>query len=211
MYVKMSELVKRSGEPKSTITFYIKEGLLPAPRKYKPNLYLYHISTVDRLKYINLLKDKFNFSIQEIKEYMKKVRFEDSNPLDKLANTLALTAKLNYEPVYFENDVLIKCKISPGFLQKLIDNNIITPKMNKYSDTDLEIIMFAKQFENNEVVFQILKAYSNAAVEVARKEKEFLNNMIENDEKKDDTFILDIINDLKRKIFAIKTIEKIIN
>ena len=39
--LKMNELVKRSNTPKSTILYYLKEGLLPEPMKDKPNFHLY--------------------------------------------------------------------------------------------------------------------------------------------------------------------------
>ncbi len=209
MYVKMSELVKRSGEPKSTINYYIKEGLLPSPKKYKPNLYLYHISTIDRLKYISMLKDKFSFSIKEIKDYMRNCKFENDNLLEKLTATLALNEKINDEPVYFENDVLIKCKVSPVFLEKLIEKKIIVPKLNKYSEADLDMIKLAKKLESDEAVFKIMAEYSIAAYEIAEKEKKFTEEILKRDDNDTENLLFSIINDLKKKIMVIKTIEKI--
>ena len=39
--LKMNDLVKFSQTPKSTILYYVKEGLLPEPVKDKPNFHLY--------------------------------------------------------------------------------------------------------------------------------------------------------------------------
>ena len=37
MSIKMAELMKRTGETRSTLLFYVKEGLLQEPSKPKPN------------------------------------------------------------------------------------------------------------------------------------------------------------------------------
>ena len=39
--LKMNDLVKLSQTPKSTVLYYVKEGLLPEPVKDKPNFHLY--------------------------------------------------------------------------------------------------------------------------------------------------------------------------
>jgi len=50
MALKMKELIAQSGESKSTILYYVKEGLLPQPSKPKPNVHLYDESSVEILR-----------------------------------------------------------------------------------------------------------------------------------------------------------------
>ena len=47
--LKMNDLVKLSQTPKSTVLYYVKEGLLPEPVKDKPNFHLYDEYCVELL------------------------------------------------------------------------------------------------------------------------------------------------------------------
>ena len=50
--LKMNDLVKLSQTPKSTVLYYVKEGLLPEPVKDKPNFHLYDEHCVKLLSFI---------------------------------------------------------------------------------------------------------------------------------------------------------------
>ena len=71
MAVKMKELMGQSGESKSTILFYVKEGLLPEHVKPKPNVHLYAESCVQILKFIKYLQENFSYSIAEMQMQMQ--------------------------------------------------------------------------------------------------------------------------------------------
>ncbi len=79
MSLKMATLVKESGISKSTILYYIKEGLLPSPQKPKPNVHLYDESCISILNFIKYLQEHLNYSITEIKSIIddNKIDFED--------------------------------------------------------------------------------------------------------------------------------------
>ena len=66
--LKMNDLVKFSQTPKSTILYYVKEGLLPEPVKDKPNFHLYDERCVALLAFIKYLQTNFNASISQIKD-----------------------------------------------------------------------------------------------------------------------------------------------
>ena len=53
--LKMNDLVKLSHTPKSTVLYYVKEGLLPEPVKDKPNFHLYDEYCVELLS-LNIYK-----------------------------------------------------------------------------------------------------------------------------------------------------------
>jgi hypothetical protein len=122
---------------------------------------------------------------------------------------MASSEDINMESTYFENDILINAKVTPTFLKKLIEKKIIQPKSNKYSANDLEIIKFAKKFENNEFVLDILASYSKIAEELALAEKKFFSAIIKEDlsESEKENIVISIINDFKKKILISKTIE----
>ncbi len=83
MGLKMATLVEKSGVSKSTILFYVKEGLLPEPQKPKPNVHLYHDSSIAILRFIKYLQEHLHYSITEIKSIMidNKIDFNDDSDI----------------------------------------------------------------------------------------------------------------------------------
>ncbi|UCD80325.1 MAG: MerR family transcriptional regulator [Desulfobacterales bacterium] len=69
--MKISQLVKRTGVPKETIHFYIREGLLRKPRKSGVNTAEYNESYVDQIRLIKNLRDNYYLPIPEIKKIVK--------------------------------------------------------------------------------------------------------------------------------------------
>jgi DNA-binding transcriptional MerR regulator len=79
--MKISELVKRTGVPKETIHFYIREGLLRKPRKSGVNSAKYNESYVDQIQLIKDLRDNYYLPIPEIKKVVKE--FKKQSPSDQ--------------------------------------------------------------------------------------------------------------------------------
>lgn len=70
--MKISELAKAAEVPKETIHFYIRQGLLPKPRKRARNMADYDDSCVERIKYIKELQDKHFLPLSEIKKIINR-------------------------------------------------------------------------------------------------------------------------------------------
>ncbi len=79
--MKIRELVKRTGVPKETIHFYIREGLLRKPRKSNVNSAEYNESYVDQIQLIKNLRDNFYLPIPQIKKIVKD--FRKQSPSDQ--------------------------------------------------------------------------------------------------------------------------------
>jgi len=79
--MKISELVKRTGVPKETIHFYIREGLLRKPRKSGVNSAEYGERYVDQIQLIKDLRDNYYLPIPEIKKVVKD--FKKQSPSDQ--------------------------------------------------------------------------------------------------------------------------------
>ena len=79
--MKISQLVKRTGVPKETIHFYIREGLLRKPRKSGVNAAEYNESYVGQIRLIKDLRDNYYLPIPEIKKIVKD--FKKLSPSDK--------------------------------------------------------------------------------------------------------------------------------
>ena len=79
--MKISQLVKRTGVPKETIHFYIREGLLRKPRKSGVNAAEYNESYVDQIRLIKDLRENYYLPIPEIKKIVKD--FKKLSPSDQ--------------------------------------------------------------------------------------------------------------------------------
>ena len=79
--MKISQLVKRTGVPKETIHFYIRQGLLRKPRKSGVNSAEYNESYVDQIQLIKDLRDNYYLPIPEIKKIVKD--FRKQSPSDQ--------------------------------------------------------------------------------------------------------------------------------
>ena len=79
--MKISQLVKRTGVPKETIHFYIREGLLRKPRKSSVNAAEYNENYVDQIQLIKDLRDNYYLPIPEIKKIVKD--FRKQSPSDQ--------------------------------------------------------------------------------------------------------------------------------
>jgi len=72
--MKISSVVKRTGVPKETIHFYIREGLLRKPRKSGVNIADYTENHVKQVLFIKELRDNFYFPIPLIRKIVRKVK-----------------------------------------------------------------------------------------------------------------------------------------
>jgi DNA-binding transcriptional MerR regulator len=70
--LKISELVQRTGVSKETVHYYIRDGLLPRPRKRGRNIADYNDSYVDRIRLIKELQDRYFLPLAIIKNILKR-------------------------------------------------------------------------------------------------------------------------------------------
>jgi DNA-binding transcriptional MerR regulator len=64
--MRLGELSARSGVPRSTIKFYIREGMLPAGETHAPNQATYGAEHLERLELIRALREVAGLSIEVI-------------------------------------------------------------------------------------------------------------------------------------------------
>ena len=69
--MKISELAKRTGIPKETIHYYIREGVLRKPRKTGRNIADYSESYVEQIRIIKGLQDNYFLPLSVIKKIIK--------------------------------------------------------------------------------------------------------------------------------------------
>lgn len=72
-YLKIVDVEKQTGVPRSTIHFYLKQGLLHSPVKTGRTMAYYNESHVERLKLIQQMKTDLGIPISFIKERLAKM------------------------------------------------------------------------------------------------------------------------------------------
>jgi DNA-binding transcriptional MerR regulator len=70
--MKISELAEKTKVPKETIHYYIREGVLPKPRKRARNVADYGESYVEQIRIIKKLQDTYYLPLSVIKRIIKR-------------------------------------------------------------------------------------------------------------------------------------------
>lgn len=128
--MKISELVQKTGVPKETIHYYIREGLLRRPKKAGINSAEYGDRYVDHIKMIKDLRDNYFLPLPVIKKIFKNIRRQSPadqtisflhnkyfRPLDRLLSTDITGAKAFVQ----------ETGLSEKWLDKMEAWEIITP------------------------------------------------------------------------------------
>src|SRR5438105_1615621 len=85
--MRMSELAERTGVPRETIHFYLREGLLPRPRKGGRTVAFYGEEHVERLKTNRRLREKY-LPLSVIRRLLDAPMAGDERDVDALAEVL---------------------------------------------------------------------------------------------------------------------------
>ena len=209
MALKMKELIQKTGESKSTILFYVKEGLLPQPQKPKPNVHLYHDNSVEIVRFIKYLQNKLFYSIADIKNIFKRNNFDFDNSFEMLINSVELISEGRGEQTYDEESFLELAEISPQKLQQYKQNSYIFTHDGVYTQKELEIVSILKSAEKLGFDMSLLDEYVITAKNLAKKENESGSKLLKDDSTTHNQrykFLFDLILILKPYIFNKHTV-----
>lgn len=70
--LKMKTLMAATGVSKATIAHYVKEGLLPKPKRTSRNMAYYDASCVDRVLFIKKMQANHRLPLSQIKQILKQ-------------------------------------------------------------------------------------------------------------------------------------------
>jgi DNA-binding transcriptional MerR regulator len=165
MKYKISEVVAQTGVAKSTILYYIKEGLLPQAQKVKANVHKYSDEHLELIKYIKYMQENMGSSNEELKSILKKKNDSFSGSYTMLAplmNTLSGESddikQYNYEEFisYYSVDKIL--------LHLLLEDGIIIPiQENKLTQKDLALLHLVENFLEMGINYSLLKEYVKQA------------------------------------------------
>jgi DNA-binding transcriptional MerR regulator len=210
MPLKMKELVELTQESKSTILYYLKEGLLPQPQKPKPNVHLYDEVCIDIIKFIKYLQHNFSYSISEIKHIFENNNFSFDGGFDSMVSSLELINGGKEISLISYETLLQQTQISKKMLDEYIQKGYIYKRGDGFSTKEIEIILLLQQAKNRGLDMKLFDEYVKCAKTLAKLENKLFENMLDNQEKNSESqyeLIFDIVLKLKPYIFNIHTIQ----
>jgi DNA-binding transcriptional MerR regulator len=165
MEYKISELVAKTHVPKSTILYYIREGLLPEAKKIKSNVHRYSDKHIELIQYIKYMKEEIGSTNEQIKFALqnKDQSFSSSaTMLQPLMNTLS---GIPLGTKHFTKKQFVKYfDIDAGLLEELLSDGIILPlNEDDYTEREASIIKLVTYFKEVGVDYGILEAYVHHA------------------------------------------------
>ncbi|QNS15602.1 MerR family transcriptional regulator [Mannheimia bovis] len=204
--IKMNDLVKLTSTPKSTILYYIKEGLLPEPYKDKPNFHLYDESNVKLLEFIKYLQTNFNASIAQIKSLFNQPNFDKMNPYESLIHSLSLVMGAETEE-FAPKQLCQEFNISEQKLSEYIEKGLLHPRDNIFTNKEREILAIVSRC--NETELNLLQAYIDVAKQLAQFEVNITLEGLADNEQNDEKLkhLFDILLVLKPYVFNMETLK----
>lgn len=161
MEYKISEVVTKTDVPKSTILYYIKEGLLPEAKKIKSNVHKYSNEHIELLKYIKYMQETMGSSIDEIKSALEKKNDSFSGSYTMLAPLMnTLSGETSYTKQYTKAEFVEYFDIDRNLLQTLLKDKILIPlNEDAFTEKEASILILVENFLEVGVDYSILKEY----------------------------------------------------
>lgn len=186
MEYKISEIVAKTDVPKSTILYYIKEGLLPKAKKIKPNVHRYNDEHIELIKYIKYMKEEMGSTNEQIKLALQQKNNSFSSSYTMLAPLMNTLSGFNPNDKHYTKDEFIKhFDLDEGLVLQLLKDNILLPtSTNDYTEKELSIINLVESFMEVGIEYKLIKGYVSHAQELAKLEIQMQEKLctIRNDE-----------------------------
>jgi len=210
MALKMKELMAQSDESKSTILFYIKEGILPEPQKPKPNVHLYDESCVQILKFIKYLQHNFSYSISDIKSIFQDNNFDFDGSFEMMVRSLELISGGRDSKWYSKKEFLSHLGIDEVTLATYQSKGYLFERAKGFSTKEVEVAQILQRAEALGLDCALLDAYVSDAKVLAQKENEVGSELLQDEDTSHDAryeLLFDLVLTLKPYIFNMYTVQ----
>ena len=198
--------MKQTGETRSTLLFYVKEGLLAEPQKPKPNVHLYEDDSIQRVRLIKTLQNQLHYSITQIKQIFDDNRFDFSSGVDDIVQKLDLFTGVKERHYKSLGDALEVYDLDKKTLLKYVDDGILEMSDGYFSDESWKSLQILNDLQSCSKTTKLLKSYLKCAKEFAVLEFELGRELIEKDETNHaQELFLDLILTLKPYIMNLNT------
>lgn len=136
--LRMADLVEATGAPKSTILYYVSEGLLPPPDRPKPNVAFYDPICIDLIRYIRGAQRLHRYPLSLIRTNIKHILKGASG--DQI---LQLGRRLVGEPteLFDQEEVIEGTGATPGAIERYVSLGLVFPTADKtFDEYDLRMV-----------------------------------------------------------------------
>ena len=208
MSIKMASLMKATGETRSTLLFYVKEGLLQEPSKPKPNVHLYADDSVERVRLIKTLQNQLHYTITQIKQVFKDNKFDFSSGVDVLIQKLDLFTGVSQKHFKSMDDALEVYTLSKEEIYMYIDLGVLSMHQDYFDDSSWKALEVLDELKSCKKTNALLEAYVKSAKELAVLEYELGAELVNEDKEGNNRaqeVFLDLILTLKPYIFNLHT------
>jgi len=208
MSIKMAELMKQTGETRSTLLYYVKEGLLQEPSKPKPNVHLYADDSIERVRLIKTLQNQLHYTITQIKQIFDDNRFDFESGVDVLLQKLDLLTGVKERRYKTLGDALEVYDLDKKSIKAYVADGVLEMPDGYFNDSSWRMLQILNDLQGCDKTKSLLDAYIKTAKELAVLEYELGAQLVTNDEKGSNhaqEVFLDLILTLKPYIFNLHT------
>ena len=203
--------MEATGESKSTILFYVKEGLLPEPEKPKPNLHLYDESCINIIKFIKYLQSQLSYSIAQIQAIFVENKFTFSDDFSMMLRSLEMMAGSPNSQWFNDEDFLELSDLTQKELDAYIQKGWLFKQERGFSDKELKLVSLFKRAKTLGLNKNLFETYVKLAKELAQIEYQIGSELLESDKSLNNEhyeLLFDSILTLKPYVFNMHTMQE---
>jgi len=162
---KISELVALTDVPKSTILYYIREGLLPEAKKLKSNVHRYNDEHIELIKYIKYMQQEMGSSNEQIKAALQQKNQSLSSSYSMLAPLMQTLSDIPAGTKHYTKAEFIEhYGFESELLEQLLEDGILVPiGDDDFTDKEASIIRLIEKFQEVGVECSVIKEYVHHA------------------------------------------------
>lgn len=210
MAYKMKELMAQSQERKSTILYYLKEGLLPEPLKPKPNVHLYDDSCVQILKFIKYIQHNFSYSIAEIKNIFQENEFDFDGSFETMIHSIELLSGARQNHWHDKKAFLDLTGLDKTSLEVYQSKGYLFERAKGFSSKEVEMAEILENAKALGLDFALFEHYVDSAKSLAIQENNIGASLLKGTQESHNKryeLLFDILLKLKPYIFNMHTVE----
>lgn len=206
MSIKMAQLMKETGETRSTLLFYVKEGLLAEPIKPKPNVHIYADDSIERVRLIKALQNQLHYTIQQIKQIFDVNHFDFESGVEVLLQKIELFTGVTERRYKTIDDATAVYDLSKEEIEYYINEEILEIHDGYFNDSSWRILQILSDLNKHSKDKELLLAYVRAAKNLAVMEFDLGSELVKDDTtNQTQELFLDLILTLKPYIFNLQT------
>jgi DNA-binding transcriptional MerR regulator len=161
MEYKISEVVAHTNVPKSTILYYIREGLLPEAKKLKSNVHRYSDEHIELIRYIKYMQEEIGSTNEQIKFALQNKNQSLSSSFSMIEPLMNTLASIPSGVMHYSKEQFLKhYDIDSKLLEQLLEDGVLVPiNDDDFTEKEASIVKLVLSFDAVGVEYEIIKEY----------------------------------------------------